>query len=500
MSSQEKRIGNYVLVEKVGKGGQATVWRGYDLSGREVAIKKLSLGSNPENKKSFEREIALLKLVQHEYLVKNLSAFQEGEHYYLVYEFCPCDLLQLLQKQPEKRFPERVVRRWVRQLTQVMVKLNSLRILHRDLKPENILLTGESIEADIRLADFGLIKQGLTTLSFVGTLEYASPEIKNCQNYSYNTDVWSLGIITFAALLGKLPIFHGTVLSFPPFTDCSREAVDFLQRCLLFDHRIRPNFNELLSHPFLLPQEPERYPVIENPVSHNSLQRENREIDYSLIRGSTETNAHNWANRERPSFNDGQRKPQIEPRRQSGLINQERINSGEMQGRFIEDSEFNYPILLEDETGITIDFSQLRIREDLENETMKVFFLCDDIFSLVNKLGENMKFLRYFVSKYFTESFKIILDKVLDNPLSAELEPVFFQMFVEKSTETCNMLNSLEDEYRNATKDDLQMYCYQIEEVINMQRDGQPELLKILRRISNEILRKINVRREEMFS
>ena len=70
-----------------------------------------------------------------------------------------------------------------------MIKLNSFNIIHRDLKPDNILLTNESLDADIRLADFGLAKQGLTTLSFVGTLEYASPEIKNCQKYSFNTDV-----------------------------------------------------------------------------------------------------------------------------------------------------------------------------------------------------------------------------------------------------------------------------------------------------------------------
>ena len=149
----------------------------------------MAAGSNIDNQKSYEREVAILRLVQHRYLVKNLACFKEGNFYYLVYEYCPCDLLQFLQAQPGSKFPEATVKKWIFQLTSVMIHLNNLKIIHRDLKPENILLTSKSLDADIRLADFGLAKQGLTTLSFVGTLEYASPEIKNCQAYSYNTDV-----------------------------------------------------------------------------------------------------------------------------------------------------------------------------------------------------------------------------------------------------------------------------------------------------------------------
>lgn len=263
--NKQRRIGDYILIEKIGKGGQATVWKGTDLKGDFVAIKKMSIGSNIENKKSYEREVAILKLVQHEYLVKNLACFQEGLYYYLVYEYCPCDLLQFLQRQPTNRFPEPVVKKWIKQLTSVMLKLNSLKIIHRDLKPENILLTEESMQADIRLADFGLAKQGLTTLSFVGTLEYASPEIKNCQDYSYNTDVWSLGVIAFAALFGKLPILHEKVLIFPNDNVVSHAAREFLQYCLTFDYKIRPNFQQVLDHDFLkdLPVPAEPFIIVE---------------------------------------------------------------------------------------------------------------------------------------------------------------------------------------------------------------------------------------------
>lgn len=274
MERKERRIGDYVLIEKIGKGGQATVWKGLSPEGKEVAIKKMSIGSNIDNQKSYEREVAILKLVQHEYLVKNLACFREGDHCYLVYEYCPCDLLQFLQKQPNRQFPESSVKKWARQLCLVMISLNNLKIIHRDLKPENILLTKESLDGDVRLADFGLAKQGLTTLSFVGTLEYASPEIKNCQEYSYNTDVWSLGVIVFASIAGKLPIFRGNTLTYPDDINISATARDFLDYCLKFDYKIRPNFQQLILHEFLLEDRPE----IEKRIERN-----NEEPDPQII-------------------------------------------------------------------------------------------------------------------------------------------------------------------------------------------------------------------------
>lgn len=268
-----KRIGEYTLITKIGKGGQATVWKALDSEQKEVAIKKMSVGGNEDNAKSYEREVAIMKLVQHKYLVKSIGSFKEDNYYYLVYEYCPCDLLSILQKQPGNRFPEPVARKWVKQLVQVMAHLNRSKIIHRDLKPENILLSEASLDADIRLADFGLAKQGLTTKSFVGTLEYASPEIKNCQDYSYNTDVWSLGVILFASLYGKLPILHGNRLIYPPnITDIPNNAKEFIEACLVFDHSARPNFENLLTHPYInteserFKKSSEEAKIIEEPI------------------------------------------------------------------------------------------------------------------------------------------------------------------------------------------------------------------------------------------
>lgn len=260
MQPGQKRIGDYTLLNKVGKGGQATVWKALSPDGTEVAIKKMPISGGIENSKSYEREVAIRNLVQHEYLIKCLSSFQDNNHYYFVYEFCPTDMLQFLESQPNKRFPEAVVKRWAYQLTEVMTKLNSLNIIHRDLKPENIMLKTQSLESDIRLTDFGLAKQGLSTLSFVGTLEYASPEIKNCQDYSWNTDVWSLGVIVFASLFGKLPILQGNHVLYPHGIEISDIAKDFIENCMVIDYRSRLNFKDLLKHEFISDLKPQESP------------------------------------------------------------------------------------------------------------------------------------------------------------------------------------------------------------------------------------------------
>ncbi|OMJ87862.1 hypothetical protein SteCoe_10348 [Stentor coeruleus] len=265
MSSGQKRIGDYTLISKVGKGGQASVWKALSPDGTEVAIKKMPISGGIENSKSYEREVAIRNLVQHEYLIKCLSSFQDNNHYYFVYELCPTDMLQFLESQPSKRFPESSVRRWAYQLTQVMTKLNSLNIIHRDLKPENIMLKEQSLNSDIRLTDFGLAKQGLSTLSFVGTLEYASPEIKNCQNYSWNTDVWSLGVIVFASLFGKLPILEGNRVLYPHGINVSDQAKSFIENCMILDYKVRVNFKDLLNHEFISDLKTQEIPFQESP-------------------------------------------------------------------------------------------------------------------------------------------------------------------------------------------------------------------------------------------
>ena len=74
--------------------------------------------------------------------------------------------------------------------------------MHRDIKPENILL----VFGVVKLADFGCAAFCESERStFCGTLDYASPEILNSQNYDFQVDIWCIGILTYELLTGKAP-------------------------------------------------------------------------------------------------------------------------------------------------------------------------------------------------------------------------------------------------------------------------------------------------------
>lgn len=418
MSFSQKRIGDYTLHEKVGKGGQASVWKATSSDGQIVAIKKMSVSSTIENKKSFDREVAIRKLVQHEYLIKCLSCFQEDNHYYLVYEYCQIDMLHLLLKQPNKRFPENAVRRWTRQLVQVMINLNNLNILHRDLKPENIMLKEESLDSDIRLTDFGLAREGLAAPSFVGTLEYASPEIKNCQLYSMNTDVWSLGVIIYASLLGKLPVLNGEILQFPVGIEISYPARDFITKCMIFDHRRRPNFSDLLDHEFIY--EPKIYPQLD---------------DYPILR-----------HQEIPEYKSQDIEPEI----------------------------LHQP-------------SKIRSPHEIEDYINKYFSLSDGLISITGN-DMNMEFLKYFISKYFSDKFAKVLNDIMAGDSFSLLSPEFFERFFMQSENVCTLTAQLELKYGNCNKDDLQAYYFQTDEFIDLIRSRTYDShLKVLVKISQKL-------------
>ena len=130
-------------------------------------------------------------------------------------------------------------------------------IIHRDIKPENLLLFGETI----KLADFGLAcYEEDAERTCLGSLGYMAPEVVS-GSYSKKVDIWSVGIITFAYLTGKLPFYsmskeeivHLTQTCEPDFSiekwsKFSKEAKEFTQSLLNKNPVERPNVEEALNH------------------------------------------------------------------------------------------------------------------------------------------------------------------------------------------------------------------------------------------------------------
>lgn len=203
--------GRYILHDRVGQGGMATVYRAEDTHlGRTVAIKMIHEGEGPVA--SIERahtEKTLLASLSHPSLVTLYDAqLTPNRPQYLVMEFVEGPTLA--DRMAEGPMPPADVARITRDLATGLTAVHAAGIVHRDVKPSNVLLasdrTGRPVVA--KLADFGIAcaidDTRLTTPGIVlGTLTYMAPEQLRDQEPGTPVDVFSLGLVALEALTGE---------------------------------------------------------------------------------------------------------------------------------------------------------------------------------------------------------------------------------------------------------------------------------------------------------
>ncbi|WP_314098665.1 serine/threonine-protein kinase, partial [Microbacterium foliorum] len=203
--------GRYILHDRVGQGGMATVYRAEDTHlGRTVAIKMIHEGQGPVA--SIERahtEKTLLASLSHPSLVTLYDAqLTPNRPQYLVMEFVKGPTLA--DRMTDGPMPPADVARITRDLAAGLTAVHAAGIVHRDVKPSNVLLasdrTGRPVVA--KLADFGIAcaidDTRLTTPGIVlGTLTYMAPEQLRDQEPGTPVDVFSLGLVALEALTGE---------------------------------------------------------------------------------------------------------------------------------------------------------------------------------------------------------------------------------------------------------------------------------------------------------
>ncbi|MFN7948672.1 MAG: protein kinase [Blastocatellia bacterium] len=202
-------IGTYRIEQKVGEGGMGAVYRGRDLMlEREVAIKALrpELARQPELVARFRSEAVTLARLNHSHIATLYNFLRHGSDYFMVMEFVRGRTLEEIIRQTGAIETECAVRLFCQALEGI-AHAHALGVIHRDIKPANLMLT----EGDqIKVMDFGIARvlgtaRQTKTGRLIGTLEYMSPEQMRGLETDARSDLYSLGILLYEMLTGRVP-------------------------------------------------------------------------------------------------------------------------------------------------------------------------------------------------------------------------------------------------------------------------------------------------------
>jgi eukaryotic-like serine/threonine-protein kinase len=260
-----RRLGQYVLVQEIGRGANGMVYRArHALLRRPVAIKLLSPDmTNDTNTARFEHEVQMTSQLTHPNTVAiyDYGHTPEGIFYYAMEFLGGIDLDQLVRQfgaQPEGR-----IIHILRQVCGSLSEAHRIGLIHRDIKPANIVLTRRGGVCDlVKVLDFGLVKMARPAPgevgrrdAVVGTPHFMSPEaVAKPESVDMRSDLYSLGAVGYWLLTGKTVFEHDTIeglldhhVKQPPLHPAerlrrpvSKDLAELLLRCLAKRPEERP--------------------------------------------------------------------------------------------------------------------------------------------------------------------------------------------------------------------------------------------------------------------
>ncbi|KAL3070575.1 hypothetical protein niasHT_032365 [Heterodera trifolii] len=260
--SQIQWVGAYKLEKTLGKGQTGLVKTGtHCITGKKVAVKIVNKEKlNESVLQKVEREIAIMKLIEHPHILQLFDVYENKKYLYLLLEHVSGgELFDYLVK--KGRLMAKEARKFFRQIISAIDFCHAHNICHRDLKPENLLLDERN---NIKVADFGMASlqvDGSMLETSCGSPHYACPEVIRGEKYDgRKADVWSCGVILYALLVGALPfdddnlrnllekvkkgLFH--IPHFVP-ADCQT----LLRSMIEVDPAKRISLQEVLKHPWV---------------------------------------------------------------------------------------------------------------------------------------------------------------------------------------------------------------------------------------------------------
>ncbi|KAM7388186.1 hypothetical protein PAMP_024380 [Pampus punctatissimus] len=220
------------------------------------------------DKKIVRTEIGVLLRLSHPNIIQLKEIFETDTDIALVLELVTGG--ELFDRIVERGYySERDAAHVIKQILEAVAYLHENGVVHRDLKPENLLYADLSLDAPLKIADFGLSKiidDQVTMKTVCGTPGYCAPEILRGNAYGPEVDMWSVGVILYILLCGFEPFFdprgdqymYSRILNCdyefvsPWWDDVSLNAKDLVSKLIVLDPRKRLSVREALQHPWVL--------------------------------------------------------------------------------------------------------------------------------------------------------------------------------------------------------------------------------------------------------
>ncbi|MFQ6052263.1 MAG: protein kinase [Candidatus Hydrothermarchaeota archaeon] len=209
--------GRYQIIEVLGKGGMGKVYRALDKKlNEEVALKlvKPEIASDKKTLERFSNELKIARKIAHKNVGRMYELMEEKGTHFITMEYVPGEDLKSFIKRagPLSAGKTAFI---AKQVCEGLAEAHQLGVVHRDLKPQNIMIDKEG---NSRIMDFGIARslkaKGITAEGMIiGTPEYMSPEQVEAKEADQRSDIYSLGIILYEMVTGKVPFEGDTPLS-----------------------------------------------------------------------------------------------------------------------------------------------------------------------------------------------------------------------------------------------------------------------------------------------
>ena len=269
--------GQFAIVHRVIEKNTRT-----EYAAKFIKKKRLESSRRGVARVDIQKEIHILAEMEHVNVIYLHQVYENGQQVILVLELLRGgELFDFISE--KERLSEEEASDFIQQILLGVRHMHSKNIAHLDLKPENIMLKNEHGPL-LKLIDFGLsrkLKPGEEVREMLGTPEFVSPEVVNYEPICLNTDMWSIGVITYILLSGASPFLGDTQQeTYANIVACDYEfdeeffahtsdlAKDFIRKLFVFEPRKRATVDECLQHPWIQVQWSLLNPAPLNAASH----------------------------------------------------------------------------------------------------------------------------------------------------------------------------------------------------------------------------------------